>query len=187
MYMQQKEGVMSSIDLLLDRNRTFVAERFSGPMALMPQLRTTVIGCLDPRVDPAYVLGLQLGDAPVIRNVGGRVTPAVLQVLDLLALGFPAEQERMRVADKGDLVVLHHSQCGITRMQSHPEWLAPYFGVPVDELPAKAVGDPRASLLVDVDVLRRHPGISAAYRVTGLYYDVTTGAVETVRSSEAAA
>lgn len=178
---------MSSIDVLLQRNQDFVAERFSGPMALMPQLRTTVIGCLDPRVDPAYVLGLQLGDAPVIRNVGGRVTPAVLQVLDLLALGFPAEMGQIPQADKGDLVVLHHSQCGITRMQGHPEQLAPYFGVPVDELPARAVGDPRASLLVDVEILRRHPGISAAYRVTGLFYDVTTGAVEPVEAPGAAA
>lgn len=178
---------MSSFDVLLDRNHRFASELFPGPMALMPRLRTTVIGCLDPRVDPAHVLGLELGDAPVIRNVGGRVTPAVLEILDLLALGFPAALATRRAEDKGDLVVLHHNQCGITRMQSIPEPLARSFGIAVDELAAKEVGDPRASLVVDVDVLERHPGIADSYRVTGLYYDVTTGSVEQVVAHETSA
>ena len=171
---------MSSIDELLERNRDFAGARFPGPMALMPRLRATVIGCLDPRVDPALVLGLRLGDAPGIRNVGGRVTPAVLQILDLLALGFPAQLGAVREHDRGDLIVLHHNQCGITRMLGHPERLAASFGIDPAELPDKAVGDPRASLAVDVDVLRQHPGIPAAYRVTGLLYDVETGLIDRV-------
>ncbi len=178
---------MSNLELLLTRNHDFVAERFPGPMALMPRLRTTVIGCLDPRVDPAHVLGLELGDAPVIRNVGGRVTPAVLQILDLLALGFPAQLGAPRDEDKADLVVLHHNQCGIMRMLGNPEQLAASFGIPVNELPAKAVDDPRASLAVDVDLLRSHPGVASAYRVSGLYYDVGTGSVERVVEHEVAA
>ncbi len=83
---------MSSIDLLLDRNRDFARARFPGPLALMPRLRATVVGCL----------------------------------------------------------------------------------------PDKAVGDPHASLAVDVEVLRQHPGIATAYRVTGLCYDVQTGLIEQV-------
>lgn len=171
---------MTTLDTLRERNRDFAHHRFPGPLALMPTLRATVIGCLDPRVDPAIVLGLGLGDAPVIRNVGGRVTPAVLEILALLALGFPAQIGSAREEDKGDLIVLHHTQCGITRMQGHPDALAASFGINVAELPAKAVGDPRASLTVDVDLLRAHPAITDAYRVTGILYEVTTGRIEQV-------
>ena len=171
---------MSTLDVLRDRNRDFVDHRFPGALELRPTLRATVIGCLDPRVDPALVLGLALGDAPVIRNVGGRVTPSVLETLDLLALGFPALLGPAREQDKGDLIVLHHNQCGITRMQVHPAQLAASFGIDIADLAAKHVGDPRASLVVDVDVLRAHPGISDAYRVTGVFYDVTTGMIEQI-------
>ena len=175
---------MTTLDTLHERNRDFVAHRFPGPLVLNPTLRATVIGCLDPRVDPAIVLGLELGDAPVIRNVGGRVTPAVLQILDLLALGFPAQLGSDRSdAENGDLIVLQHVQCGITRMQNSPEQLAASFGIDVADLPAKAVGDPRAALAVDVDVLMNHPGISDNYRVTGLLYDVVTGLVERIATA----
>ncbi len=171
---------MSSLDVLIARNRHFATHRFPGALELRPRLRATVIGCLDPRVDPAQVLGLELGDVPVIRNVGGRVTPAVLEILDLLALGFPEQLGPVTEDEKGDLIVLHHNQCGITRMQGHPEQLAASFGIDVAELPEKSVGDPHRSLAVDVEVLRRHPGINDSYRVTGMYYDVSTGRVQLV-------
>ena len=143
-----------------------------------------MIGCLDPRIEPAHVLGLELGDAPVIRNVGGRVTPAVLQILDLLALGFPAQ---IGAREKMDLVVLQHVECGITRMQGGPGALAAYFGIAESELADKAVGDPRAAVAVDVAVLTAHPGITQAYTVSGLVYDVATGTVEIVVPAQVAA
>jgi len=120
---------MSTSNVLTARNRDFVAAPFTGPLELRPRLRATIIGCLDPRVDPAQLLGLELGDAPVIRNVGGRVTPAVLEILNLLALGFPAQLGPGSDEAKSDLIVLHHNQCGITRMQGHPEQLAASFGI----------------------------------------------------------
>ena len=124
------------------------------------------------------MLGLELGDAPVIRNVGGRVTPAVLLILDLLALGLRTQIERNGQGDKGELIVLHHNQCGIISMQDNPKHPAASFGIDPADLPAKSVGDPRASLQVDVQVLRRYPGIADAYQVTGMFYDVITGRVE---------
>ena len=175
---------MSSIPTLIERNQQFAAGGSAAGLAMMPRLRTTVIGCLDPRVDPAHVLGLELGDAPVIRNVGGRVTPAVLEILDLLSLGFPAQ---IGVQGKMDLVVLHHVQCGIARMQSAPGALAAYFGIPVAELAGKAVDDPRAAVAADVAALAAHPGIAAAYTLSGLVYDVTTGTVDVVVPAEVAA
>ena len=74
---------------LLERNEQFA--RTYTPAALgIPARQLLVVTCLDHRVDPAIVLGLQLGDAPVIRNAGGRITQAVID--DIAFLGFLAEE-----------------------------------------------------------------------------------------------
>ena len=68
-----------------------------------------MITCLDPRTDPAHFLGLGLSDAMVVRNVGGRVTPEVIN--DVAFIGQLAEN----VLPDGPLfevAVIHHTQCG---------------------------------------------------------------------------
>ena len=62
----------------LQRNRAFAASGGHEGAVVFPNLRLFVITCLDPRVDPARVLGLGLSDAMVVRNVGGRVTQEVI-------------------------------------------------------------------------------------------------------------
>ena len=80
---------MTRLTPLLERNEQFA--RTYTPAALgQPTAQTIVVTCLDHRVDPAIVLGLQLGEAPVIRNAGGRVTQAVIDDINYLA--FLAEQ-----------------------------------------------------------------------------------------------
>ena len=66
-----------NIEPALERNRAFAAAGGHEGAVVFPNLRLFVITCLDPRVDPAHVLGLGLSDAIVVRNVGGRVTPEV--------------------------------------------------------------------------------------------------------------
>ena len=93
----------------LERNRVFAAEGGQEGAVVFPRLGLCVITCLDPRVDPAHVLGLSLGDALVLRNVGGRVTPEVIN--DVAFLG----QIAANVLPNGPLfevAVIHHTQCG---------------------------------------------------------------------------
>lgn len=161
---------------LIARNATFAAERFAPGLRMLPSTRTLLIGCVDPRVDPAHVLGIALGEAAIIRNVGGRVTPGVLAELALLA-----DVSRAAGGELGpgwDLVVLQHTDCGITRLGGEP--LARFLGVDLAGLEAKAHRDPRAAVAADVEALRAAPGLSGAFTVTGLVYDVATGAVEVV-------
>src|SRR4051794_19609019 len=73
------------LDDLLGRNDTFANEHDVAELAMMPSLRTIIVSCVDPRVDPAIVADIALGEAVVIRNIGGRVTPGVLRTLGLLA------------------------------------------------------------------------------------------------------
>ena len=68
----------ASIESALERNRAFAAAGGHEGAVVLPNLRLFVITCLDPRVDPAHFLGLGLSDAMVVRNVGGRVTPEVI-------------------------------------------------------------------------------------------------------------
>lgn len=156
---------------LVQRNATFAATgAFKGlPFPSSPALR--VIGCVDSRVDPADVLGLELGEAVVMRNIGGRVTPEVLRswaLLGRLGAGEPPG---------GQLAILHHTDCGIRRLAGYPEQLAAFFEIPVADLDTKAVDDPYASVRVDVALARqRLPSLL----VSGLVYDVDTGLIEVV-------
>jgi carbonic anhydrase len=171
---------MSAIDTLLQRNAAFAERRFTPNLPLVTTLGITVLGCVDPRVDPAHVLGLEPGEAAVLRNIGGRVTPATLQMLTLLGrlprlLDSPSHTGGMH------LVVLQHTDCGITRMAQAPDRLAPYFGITPDELDAKAVLDPYAAVQVDVASLKQAASaLPEGSIVTGLVYDVATGRAEIV-------
>jgi carbonic anhydrase len=157
---------------LVQRNATFAAGgAFKGlAFPINPALR--VIGCVDSRVDPADVLGLKLGEAVVMRNIGGRVIPEALRtwaLLGRLGAGQPPAG--------GHLAILHHTDCGIRRLASYPEQLAAFFEIPVADLDSKAVDDPYTAVKIDVDIARHR---LPALLVSGLVYDVDTGLIEVV-------
>jgi carbonic anhydrase len=161
-----------STDELVQRNSRFAAAgAFAGlPFPTNQMLR--VVGCVDSRVNPSHVLGLELGEAVVMRNIGGRVTPAALRswvLLGRLGQGQPPA---------GTMVVLHHTDCGIRRLADYPEQLAEYFEIPVADLEGKSVGDPYAAVRIDVDIARRT--LPPTILVSGLVYDVNTGLIEIV-------
>ena len=168
---------MTTFDTLLERNQDFASHEFSKDVPLM-SMRAMIIGCVDQRVDPALVLGLGPGEAVVIRNVGGRITPATLQTMGML----------VRIAQIGGgapagefhLIVLQHTHCGITRLDQDPDLLASYFGTSRADLLAKAITDPRAAVAVDVAALKAIPALPGNWLVSGLVYDVATGLVEVI-------
>ena len=77
---------MTVIDTLARRNEAFACSRFSADLKIIPSMKTMIVGCVDPRVDPADIFGLAPGEAVVIRNVGGRITPATLQTMAMLRI-----------------------------------------------------------------------------------------------------
>jgi carbonic anhydrase len=167
-----------TITTLTARNADFAQHSFAPGASMMPALKTIVIGCADPRVDPAHVLGLANGQALVIRNIGGRFTPAVLQTL--AALRAIAQAEGAAPGPGWNLIVLQHTDCGITRLDGHPELLAATFGIDKTDLPAKAVSDPGTTVAVDVAAIKDNPHLPADFMVSALVYDVRTGLIETV-------
>ncbi len=167
---------MTVIDTLQQRNAAFAAGRFE-PLPLRATLNTTIVTCVDPRVDPAHILGIELGEAGIIRNVGGRITPATLRQLALLRQ-LPRHEPAGNV--ENHLVLLHHTDCGILRLQQFPDQLAEYFGISADQLETKSIADPHASVRADIALLATTPDIPGTLVVSGLVYDVATGLIETV-------
>lgn len=155
---------------LVQRNATFAASgAFKGlPFPTNPALR--VLGCVDSRADPSNVLGLELGEAVIMRNIGGRVTPEALRSWALLGLLGAGQSP-----SGGHLVILHHTDCGIRRLASYREQLAALFEIPVADLDSKSVEDPYSSVKIDVGLARRR---LPALLVSGLVYDVDTGLIE---------
>ena len=166
---------MPTVDTLIERNTTFASERFEV-LPPIPQSKALIITCADIRVDPAHVVGLELGQAAVIRNVGGRITPATVQMLAMLAAVAAAEG----ASGDWELVLLQHTDCGITRLTGFPDLLADYFGTDTDALPGRCVSDPRAAVRADIALLQENAVFPSTLTISGLVYDVKTGAITTV-------
>ena len=128
------------------------------------------------RVDPADVLGIKPGEAVVMRNIGGRTTPGLLEQLGLLGRIGEVAGQIPGGGGEFHIIVLQHTDCGITRLVGNP--LAHYFQIPEAGLKTKAVTDPRAAVAADVAALRAIPALPS--HISGLVYDVASGLVEVV-------
>ena len=176
------QAMSSNIGTALRRNRAFAAAGGHEGAVVFPNLRLLVLTCLDPRVDPAYLLGLQLGDALVIRNVGGRVTPEVINDVAFIA------QITENVLPDGPLfevAVIHHTQCGSGALadRTFRRRYAQRIGADEATLREHAILDPAATVTRDVERLRSARAIPARVSVSGHVYDVVTGLVQTIISA----
>jgi carbonic anhydrase len=167
------------IESALDRNRAFAAARGQDGAVVFPNLRLFVITCLDPRVDPAHFLGLGLGDAMVVRNVGGRVTPEVIN--DVAFIGQLAEN-LLPDGPLFEVAVIHHTECGTGALadDTFRRRYAQRIGAEESTLREHAVLDPAATVTRDVERMRSAPAVSRRVTFSGHVYDVVTGLVQTV-------
>jgi carbonic anhydrase len=173
---------MTQLAAALERNREFAAAGGHEGAVVVPRMRVAVITCLDPRVDPAYVLGLRLSEAIVIRNVGGRITPDVIDQLAFLGtladtLMPDAEGPSFEVA------IVHHTQCGAGALadDGFRRRYAERIGAPdPDALAGGAIVDPAQTVAADVEKLASAPELRGRHPLSGHVYDVTTGLVTTV-------
>jgi len=174
---------MNYFDSMLERNKDFAARQSAArelmPRAL-PNVKAIIIGCADMRVDPAHVLGIKPGEAVVMRNIGGRITPGLLEELGLLGRIGEAAGAIPGGGGEFHLIVLQHTNCGMTYLAGDPAMVTRYFHIQEGELKKKQVSDPRAAVAVDVALLRAIPELPREWHISGLVYDVATGLVEIV-------
>jgi carbonic anhydrase len=153
------------------------ASTFDGHgMPSAPTRGLAVLTCMDSRIDPAAIFGLDLGEANVVRNAGGRVTDDAIRSL-VLGTGL------LGVAR---VVVMHHTDCALAGQseESLRARLKAAGLTAVDSAPLLAMPDPDAALGDDVEALRRSPLLPRDLDVVGWRYDVATGQVATVVPSD---
>ncbi|WP_369056541.1 beta-class carbonic anhydrase [Kineococcus terrestris] len=136
-----------------------------------------VMTCMDSRISPLEVLGLQVGDAKILRNAGARVTSDVLRTLTLAHFLLGVDR----------VLVLAHTDCGMTKKtDAEVHELVAGHGVDTRSIDFHTVADQRASLARDVQRIRSWPYLPAGTPVAGGIYDVRTGRIEMVVEHEPA-
>jgi carbonic anhydrase len=172
---------MTNFDELVANNARFArtgAKNHVPQIPFIPNKQVYVITCVDPRVDPSDVFGLTLGDAIVARNVGGRVTDAVLD--DLAWISY-LHEVKTPDAPWFEIAVVHHTDCGSALMadaELRPGFVSRGFG---DELLRHtAVTDPATTVPVDVERILDAKTASGEIVVSGYAYDIHTGLVTRV-------
>jgi len=174
---------LSNIAPLLDRNRAFAADpgaRQGMPrLPFIPNLNLYIVTCIDCRVDPAQILGVKLGEALVQRNIGGRITPAIIR--DIAYAGYLVDAK----APEGpyfEVAIIHHTDCGSTLLADDDlrHGFARRIGADERALADTPVLDPARTVHTDVHRVLWAEEVPETVRVSGHVYDVATGLVTTI-------
>jgi carbonic anhydrase len=176
---RESEAAGGNIGVALERNRAFAATGGHEGAVVFPNLRLFVITCLDPRTDPAHFLGLGPSDAMVLRNVGGLVTPEVIN-----NVAYISQLAELAVPDGPlfEVALIHHTQCGTGALadDAFRHRYAERIGADEASLREDALIDPSVTVVHHLDRLRAASAISARVSFSAHVYDVVSGLVETV-------
>jgi carbonic anhydrase len=173
---------MTNLDTLLKRNRAFAqtdAKDKVPAIPFIPNMQAYVLTCIDPRVDPANILELQLGDAIVARNIGGRVTDAVLADLAWVC---HLHENKTPDADWFELAIIHHTDCGSGLFADDELRCSFATRHDYDEAALRelAVLEPARTARADVNALLAAPQVAPQVAVSGYAYDIETGVLSQV-------
>jgi carbonic anhydrase len=161
---------VSAVDHLLYANKAYTA-RFPGARPLPPRLALAVVACMDSRLDLFGSLGLDIGDAHLIRNAGGLPTPDVLRSLAV----------SQRYLGTREVMIILHTDCGMEGLDdaAFRTELAAESG---DEPPWEVPGftDLRATVRRSVRTVRQCPWLPHRDEVRGFTFDIATAALEEV-------
>lgn len=151
-------------------NEAYVSQFAKGDLALPPAKKVLVLVCMDARIDPAKALGLNEGDAHVVRNAGGRATDGLRSVII-----------SQRLLGTREIVVIHHTDCGMLTFNDDVlrEKVKKETNANVDHFAFLAFNDLKQSVLDDVKFLKNSP-LVLDVPITGYIYDVKTGKINKV-------
>jgi carbonic anhydrase len=157
---------MSVIDELLQANRGYARSFDQGHLPMPPARRIAVVTCMDARILPSRILGIDIGEAHVIRNAGGRAQEALRSlVISQQLLG------------TREVAVIHHTDCGMLtftnpQLRTKVKQTLGADASGIDFLPFTEV---EQSVRDDVDFLKASPLIPRDIPIRGFVYDVKTG------------
>lgn len=163
---------MSAASELLAANERYAASFTKGDLPRPPRRRLAVVTCMDARLDPARFLGLEEGDAHVIRNAGGLVTDDALRSLVI----------SHRLLGTQEVFVIAHTDCGMlsfTNEQLHAK-LRDEAGTELPPLDFRPFPDLEESVRRSVRAVRESPFLPASFTPSGWIYDVSNGRLSEV-------
>jgi carbonic anhydrase len=162
---------MSQTETLLQNNESYASSFEKGDLPLPPARKVAVVACMDARLDPARALGLEEGDAHVIRNAGGVVTDDAMRSLAI----------SQNLLGTEEIVLIHHTDCGMLTFTdeqfadkleeetgSRPEWRAHAFP------------DLEQDVRDGIERIRSSPFVPHTDSVRGFVYEVETGRLREV-------
>lgn len=158
---------MARFDEFLEANERYVASFDRSGLPTPPARKVAVVTCMDARLHPEKFLDLEVGDAHVIRNAGGRVTEDAIRSLVI--------SERLLGTD--EIVVIHHTDCGMLTFQNEDltAKIKEDLGVDTGGRDWLPFSDLEQSVRDDVRTLRDSDLIPDEIPVSGAIYDVETG------------
>jgi carbonic anhydrase len=168
--MSENASATTGFDDLLAANRTWAEDFALSGFDGVAHAGVAIVTCMDSRIDPLRMLGLQHGDAKIFRNPGGRVTGAALEaiVLGVHLLGV----ERV--------LVVPHTRCAMTTATEAElrTRIGEAAGTDASWQAFHVVADQVAALEEDVQKVRSHPLIPDTVKVGGFIYDVDSGLLD---------
>jgi carbonic anhydrase len=162
---------LSVTDELIQANQSYASGFTKGDLPVPPARKAIVLTCMDARLIPSRFLGLEEGDAHVIRNAGGRAQDALRSVVvSQLLLGTE------------EILVIHHTECGMLTFQNedlHAK-IKDELGVDASDTDFLPFPDLEQSVRDDVSFLQNSPLVPEGTSVRGFVYDVKSGTVTEV-------
>jgi carbonic anhydrase len=163
---------MPVLDELLDANKRFGAGFAKGDLPMPPARQVAVLACMDARLHPAKFLGLEVGDAHVIRNAGGRASDDAIRSLIISS----------RLLGTKEFLVIHHTDCGMLTFTNEDLQgkLQTETGANASGIDFLPFANLEQSVRDDVARIKGSPFISGDIPVSGFIYDVRTGLLQEV-------
>lgn len=164
---------MSYVDRLLQNNQEYAASFQEGHLPMPPSKKIAIVACMDARLNVYGLLGLNLGEAHVIRNAGGVVSEDVIRSLVI----------SQRLLGTEEIVLIHHTDCGMTTFKDddvkaaieRDTGIRPPFAL-------ESFGDPAEDIRQSISRLKASPFLIHKDRIRGFVYDVKTGQLHEVEA-----
>jgi carbonic anhydrase len=155
---------------ILSANAAFATDFEGSRLTGTANRGLAIVTCMDSRINPLAVLGMQAGDVKIIRNAGARVTGDVLRTLVLATYLLGVDR----------ILVMPHTDCRMAQSEEADihATIAEQYGVDTRSLEFRTVSDQRKALITDVTRIRSYPLLREGVTVGGAIYNVTSGVLE---------
>jgi carbonic anhydrase len=162
----------TSFDDLLENNKHYAEKFHLAGFDGIAKAGVAIVTCMDSRIAPLGIVGLEPGDAKIFRNPGGRVTDAALEALVLST----------HLLNVNRILVVPHTRCAMTKNTENElrQLITERSGVDASWMSFGVVDDQAQKLREDLAKVRSHPLIPQDTLVAGFIYDVDTGLLQPV-------